>query len=90
MGVFNCKLHVNFYLLIILIIMNSCTSEIVSDIDFQALEIERTYIEYDSSGLLVAQVEFVQGSPIDELLSVQVEFQIPGQEIFKDRSWGNQ
>ena len=69
--------------------MNSCTSEIVSDIDFQALEIERTYIEYDSSGLLVAQVEFVQGSPIDELLSVEVEFQISDQVTFQEELYDN-
>ena len=64
--------------------MTSCTSEIVNEVDFQSLEIENSYIEYDSSGLLVARVDFVQGSPIDELLGVEVEFQISNQEIFKE------
>ena len=69
--------------------MNSCTSEIVNDLDSQSLEIESSYIQYDSSGLLIARVDFVEGSPIDELLSVEVEFQISDQENFKENLYDN-
>jgi len=64
--------------------MSSCTNEIVNDLNSQLLEIESSHIQYDSSGLLIARVDFVEGSPLDELLSVEVEFQISDQEIFKE------
>ena len=84
MGVFSCRLYINKFLLILLVfVMNSCTSEIIADIDSQILEIKNTYIEYDSSGLLMARVEFEDESPLDNLLSVKVELQISEDIIFQ-------
>ena len=85
MGVFSCRLYINKFLLTLFVfVINSCTSEIIADIDSQILEIKNTDIEYDSSGLLMARVEFAEESPLDELLSVEVEFQISEQDIFKE------
>jgi len=85
MGVFSCRLYINKFLLTLFVfVINSCTSEIITDIDSQILEIKNTDIEYDSSGLLMARVEFAEESPLDELLSVEVEFQISEQDIFKE------
>ena len=82
---FNCRLHVKRLLFILLVfLMSSCTSEIVNDLDSQSLEIESSYIQYDSSGLLIARVDFVEGSPLDELLGVEVEFERPDGDIFEE------
>ena len=64
MGVFNGRLYINKLLFIILIfILNSCTDEVIGNIDSPSLQIEDSYITYDSLGPLIAQVKFVEGSP---------------------------
>ena len=81
----SCRLYINKFLLILFVFaMSSCTSEVISDIDSSILEIKNTYIEYDSSGILMARVQFTDESPLDELLSVEVEFQISEDIIFKE------
>ena len=64
--------------------MSSCTKEILADSDSPLLAIESSYIEYDNSGLLISRVEFTTDSPIDELLGVDVQFQLPSGDIFKE------
>ncbi|MAQ43317.1 MAG: hypothetical protein CMG25_02375 [Candidatus Marinimicrobia bacterium] len=82
---FNCRLYLKIFSFILMIcLISSCTNEITNNSDLQSLEIEDTYIQYDNVGMLTARVDFVVGSPINELLGVDVQFELPNGDIFKE------